>query len=74
MKGNGSAGGSDDYLSGASARLEIREVPHRDPEEFDGEGFATPSSRVLVYYGAADTCIGVATATVAELVRACRDS
>jgi predicted GH43/DUF377 family glycosyl hydrolase len=42
-------------------------------EEFDGEGFATPGSRVLVYYGAADTCIGVATATIAELIAACRE-
>jgi beta-1,4-mannooligosaccharide/beta-1,4-mannosyl-N-acetylglucosamine phosphorylase len=40
-------------------------------EEFDSEGFATPASRTLVYYGAADTCVGVATATVAELIAAC---
>jgi beta-1,4-mannooligosaccharide/beta-1,4-mannosyl-N-acetylglucosamine phosphorylase len=40
-------------------------------DEFDADGFATPDSRVLVYYGAADTCVGVATATIAELVGAC---
>jgi beta-1,4-mannooligosaccharide/beta-1,4-mannosyl-N-acetylglucosamine phosphorylase len=42
-------------------------------EELDAEGFATPGSRVLVYYGAADTCIGVAAATIAELIAACKE-
>jgi predicted GH43/DUF377 family glycosyl hydrolase len=42
-------------------------------EEYDGDGFATPTSRALVYYGAADTCTAVATATVAELIEACRE-
>lgn len=41
-------------------------------ESFDDDGFAEPFARALVYYGAADTCVGVATATVAELVAACR--
>jgi beta-1,4-mannooligosaccharide/beta-1,4-mannosyl-N-acetylglucosamine phosphorylase len=40
-------------------------------ERWDDEGFALPESRVRVYYGAADTCVGLATATVAELIGAC---
>jgi len=39
--------------------------------ERDGEGFALPESEVLVYYGAADTCVGLARTSVGELVRAC---
>lgn len=35
------------------------------------EGVAPPEARVTVYYGAADTCVGTASATVAELVQAC---
>ena len=38
------------------------------------EGFAPPSAEVRVYYGAADTCIGMAVATVGELVDACLNS
>lgn len=34
---------------------------------------AAPDARVLVYYGAADTCIGLATTTPAELLAACGD-
>jgi len=41
-------------------------------EELDSEGFATPASRTLVFYGAADTCVGAATATISELLEACR--
>ncbi len=41
-------------------------------EETDGDGFARPGSRVKVYYGAAGTGVGLALATVAELVGACR--
>lgn len=41
--------------------------------ESDAEGFALPESRVLVYYGAADTCVGLAETTVSELLAACRD-
>jgi len=40
-------------------------------ERFDEEGYALPESRVLVYYGAADTCVGLATSTVGELLGAC---
>ena len=36
--------------------------------EFDDEGFALPSSEVFVYYGAADTCVGLAVTTVKELI------
>lgn len=40
-------------------------------ERYDAAGFAEPDSRVLVYYGAADTCIGLATTTVRELLSCC---
>ncbi len=39
-------------------------------EECDDEGFATDDSRVLVYYGAADTSVCLATGTVRDLVAA----
>lgn len=42
-------------------------------EEFDDDGFARPDSLVRIYYGAADTCIGLATATVRALLNACRE-
>jgi len=38
-------------------------------EDVDDAGFARPASRVLVYYGAADTVVGLATTTIAELMR-----
>ena len=37
----------------------------------DGDGFADPNGIAHVYYGAADTVVGLATATVAELLAAC---
>ncbi len=37
------------------------------------DGFAPPEAQVRVYYGAADTCVGLATATMGELLRACRE-
>ncbi len=37
-------------------------------ESMDEEGFALPDSRVFVYYGAADTCVGLATARVQGLI------
>ncbi len=40
-------------------------------ERYDAEGFAEPESPVLIYYGAADTCIGLATSTIGELLEAC---
>jgi beta-1,4-mannooligosaccharide/beta-1,4-mannosyl-N-acetylglucosamine phosphorylase len=42
-------------------------------DECDDEGFARPESRISIYYGAADTSVGLATATVADLISACRD-
>ena len=39
--------------------------------ETDADGFAADNAEVKVYYGAADTSIGLATATVKELVDAC---
>lgn len=41
-------------------------------EEFDGEGHAAADSRVLLYYGAADTCVCLIETTIAELVKASR--
>jgi len=40
-------------------------------EGYDAEGFALPEARVMVYYGAADTVVGLAVTTVAELLAAC---
>ena len=37
-------------------------------EEFDYEGFAKPESKVLIYYGAADTSVGLLETTVQELI------
>jgi beta-1,4-mannooligosaccharide/beta-1,4-mannosyl-N-acetylglucosamine phosphorylase len=38
--------------------------------EVDAEGYARLDSEVLVYYGAADTVVGLATATIRELLQA----
>jgi beta-1,4-mannooligosaccharide/beta-1,4-mannosyl-N-acetylglucosamine phosphorylase len=38
-------------------------------ENVDVTGFAKPTSHVSVYYGAADTCVGLAHTTVDELIR-----
>lgn len=40
-------------------------------EKTDEDGFARPDSKVFVYYGAADTAVGLATTTVRELIAAC---
>ncbi|MCK5455559.1 MAG: glycoside hydrolase family 130 protein [Melioribacteraceae bacterium] len=40
-------------------------------EEYDDEGFATENSEVKVYYGAADTSVGLATSTVEKLIKQC---
>jgi predicted GH43/DUF377 family glycosyl hydrolase len=37
-------------------------------EDFDNEGYALPESKVLVYYGAADTVVGLATSTIEQLI------
>jgi beta-1,4-mannooligosaccharide/beta-1,4-mannosyl-N-acetylglucosamine phosphorylase len=42
-------------------------------EKFDSEGFALPDSEVKIYYGAADTSIGLATATIQELINATQE-
>jgi predicted GH43/DUF377 family glycosyl hydrolase len=39
----------------------------------DAEGFARQTSPVFVYYGAADSVVGLATATVRDLLDACRE-
>ena len=36
------------------------------------DGTYAPTAQVNVVYGAADTCVGVATATIAQLLEACR--
>jgi predicted GH43/DUF377 family glycosyl hydrolase len=37
-------------------------------KEYDADGFATPDSEVLIYYGASDTCVGLAVTTINELI------
>lgn len=39
-------------------------------ENYDEQGFALPNSIVLVYYGAADTVVGLATSTIKDLIEA----
>lgn len=39
--------------------------------QYDHDGFALHDSRIDVYYGAADTCIGLAETTVAALIDSC---
>jgi predicted GH43/DUF377 family glycosyl hydrolase len=41
-------------------------------ENVDRDGCADPASPVRVYYGAADTAVGLATSTVAELINDAR--
>lgn len=40
-------------------------------EDYDAAGYAEPESRVLIYYGAADTVVGLATTTIGDLLAAC---
>jgi predicted GH43/DUF377 family glycosyl hydrolase len=40
--------------------------------DIGADGFADPDSELRLYYGAADTCVGLATATVGRLLEACR--
>jgi len=42
-------------------------------EDYDDAGFAKPDSPVRLYYGAADTCIGLALTTVRELIDCCKN-
>jgi beta-1,4-mannooligosaccharide/beta-1,4-mannosyl-N-acetylglucosamine phosphorylase len=39
----------------------------------DDEGFAEPDSKIYLYYGAADTCVGLAICRVSDLIAACQD-
>lgn len=41
-------------------------------EDYDREGFAKSDSEVKIYYGAADTVVGLGITTVQELLDACR--
>lgn len=41
-------------------------------EEYDEQGFAKLDSKVLIYYGAADTVVGLAHSTIAELIEAAK--
>jgi beta-1,4-mannooligosaccharide/beta-1,4-mannosyl-N-acetylglucosamine phosphorylase len=40
-------------------------------DDYDADGCAEEYSSVRIYYGAGDTCVGLATATVCELLDAC---
>jgi beta-1,4-mannooligosaccharide/beta-1,4-mannosyl-N-acetylglucosamine phosphorylase len=40
-------------------------------EKTDDKGIALPDSPVRIYYGAADTCVAVATTTIRELLQQC---
>jgi beta-1,4-mannooligosaccharide/beta-1,4-mannosyl-N-acetylglucosamine phosphorylase len=42
-------------------------------EQYDHEGLAKPASQVRLYYGAADTVVGLAITTIEDLVAACHD-
>ena len=37
-------------------------------KEYDADGFAKDDSEVFIYYGAADTCVGLAVSTISELI------
>ncbi|MFA6455180.1 MAG: glycoside hydrolase family 130 protein [Bacteroidota bacterium] len=41
-------------------------------EQYDAEGYATLESKVLIYYGAADTVVGLAVSTIRELLDAAK--
>ncbi|MBN2395993.1 MAG: hypothetical protein JXC36_05980 [Candidatus Atribacteria bacterium] len=41
--------------------------------EVDSNGFAKMDSQVFIYYGAADTCVGLAIAAVNELIQMTAD-
>lgn len=42
-------------------------------DDHDDEGYALAESRVIIYYGAADTVVGAVVTTIADLLEACRD-
>ncbi len=39
----------------------------------DEEGFPPPDAQVFVYYGAADTAVGLAVATIDDIIQSCRE-
>jgi beta-1,4-mannooligosaccharide/beta-1,4-mannosyl-N-acetylglucosamine phosphorylase len=41
-------------------------------DDVDSEGYALPGSNLRLYYGAADTCVGLATASLEALIAACQ--
>lgn len=41
------------------------------PDQIDDDGTVPDHAKLSIYYGAADTCIGLATASVEELIHAC---
>ncbi|MDP3581657.1 MAG: glycosidase, partial [Ignavibacteria bacterium] len=41
-------------------------------ENYDEDGFASLDSKVLVYYGAADTVVGLATTTIQDLIESAK--
>lgn len=41
-------------------------------EDYDEEGFALPDSKVSIYYGAADTVVGLAETTIKDLIEAAK--
>jgi len=43
-------------------------------DSLDSGGGAPDDARVRIYYGAADTCVGLATTTIGELIAACEDA
>jgi len=43
-------------------------------EDFDEEGFAKPDSEVKIYYGAADTVVGLLVTTIQELLDTAREA
>ena len=43
-------------------------------EDYDRQGFAEGDSKVFIYYGAADTAVGLLMTTIRELVEAARMS
>ncbi len=42
-------------------------------DECDNDGFASMESPVRIYYGAADTVVGMATITIRELISSCEN-
>ena len=56
-----------------SRRVGSGAVDHTGPDDgFDDDGFVRPEARVRLYYGAADTCVGLAETTIDELLAECR--